>query len=331
MIDRELNVDELVAKRNNEKFLFTAGPAALLTENIIGLRPCFGRGDSDYEALENRVLTALKKISGHSNLVRMQGSASLALEIMTLNFSYGRVLIVDTGYYSKRMLELAKSSQRSAGQVTEIRVTSWDKIENVDGKFDWIIACSTETSCGIKLQIEWLRSIANRLSAKLMLDATASIGLEDGHELADVIAYSSCKGLFGLTGAAFIAYHNSPTVEIDSFYLDMKNHIEKKMTGPYHSIASLDNVLKNHDQFREAVVVNKYAFVRRMQNYLTYPEEFQPLLCTKVECNVTSRDPRTILYSPRTNTGGSVVCHLGEVYMGRAAKGQILSLLECKE
>ena len=35
-----------------------------------------------------------------------------------------------------------------------------------------------------------------------MLDATASIGLESGHEQAEILAYSSCKGLFGLTGAA---------------------------------------------------------------------------------------------------------------------------------
>ena len=34
-----------------------------------------------------------------------------------------------------------------------------------------------------------------------MLDATGSIGLERYHELADVISFSSCKGLFGLTGA----------------------------------------------------------------------------------------------------------------------------------
>ena len=38
-----------------------------------------------------------------------------------------------------------------------------------------------------------------------MLDATASIGLEANHELSDVMAYSSCKGLFGLTGASFVS------------------------------------------------------------------------------------------------------------------------------
>ena len=50
-----------------------------------------------------------------------------------------------------------------------------------------------------------------------MLDATASIGLETNHNYADVIGYSSCKGLFGLTGAAFIAYNEPPQNEINSF------------------------------------------------------------------------------------------------------------------
>ena len=47
--------------------------------------------------------------------------------------------------------------------------------------------------------------MADKCSAQLMLDATASIGLGDNHELADVISFSSCKGLFGLTGGTFIA------------------------------------------------------------------------------------------------------------------------------
>ena len=46
-----------------------------------------------------------------------------------------------------------------------------------------------------------------KLKAKLLLDATGSIGLEPDHNLADTIAFSSCKGLFGLTGASFICFN----------------------------------------------------------------------------------------------------------------------------
>jgi 2-aminoethylphosphonate-pyruvate transaminase len=103
------------------------------------------------------------------------------------------------------------------------------------------------------------------------------------------------------------------------------------MTGPYHAIASLDNVLANHDDFREAVVENKKIFTKRMAGYLTRPEELEPLLCTHVRCKMTSGDKRASLYSPRTDFGGSVVCHLGEVHLGRAARGEIISLLEICE
>jgi aspartate aminotransferase-like enzyme len=318
-----------VESRNSEKILFTAGPAALLAENLNGLRPCFGRGDDDYAAVEAGVMGALQKMSGHANVVRMQGAASLALEVMALNYLYGRVLVVQSGYYSQRLTWLANSALRRVNQVKEVHVVEWAQLEQIEGKFDWVFACYTETSNGLKLPIELLRTTADKLSSKLMLDATASIGLETRHELADVIAYSSCKGLFGLAGAAFIAYHDAPSVvEVDSFYLNMRNHIEKMMTGPYHAIASLSNVLAEHEAFRESVQENKRVFTKRMAHYLTRPSEQQPLLCTHVRCKLASKDKRVILYAPRSDFGGSVVCHLGEVHLGRAARGEILSTLE---
>lgn len=322
------SIDEFVKARNAEKVLFTAGPAALLSENITGLRPCFGRDDDDYLAVESRVMNALRRISGHQNVARMQGSASLALEIMALNYLFGRVLIVDSGYYSQRLNWLACSSMRQSAQIKEILITNWNDLENLEGKFDWIFACYTETSCGLKIPIESLRSAADRHCSKLMLDATASIGLESNHELADVIAYSSCKGLFGLTGAAFIAFNDAPTVEVDSFYMNLKNHIDKLMTGPYHTIASLDHVLEKHEAFRMAVMENKKRFSKDMENYLTLPELNQPLLCTHVRCTIATNDERAILYRPRSDAAGSVVCHLGEVHLGSKANGDILSALE---
>lgn len=331
MNKRMESIASFVEQRNAEKLLFTAGPAALLPENLTGLRPCFGRGDADYAAVETRVLDALRSLSGHRHVVRMQGSASLALEVMALNFLHGRVLVVRSGYYSDRLTALAESALRRQGPVKEVLVADWERLDQVDGKFDWVVACYTETSCGLKLPVEMLRGVADGVGAKLMLDATASIGLEPRHDLADVIAYSSCKGLFGLTGAAFVAFHEAPTVEVDSFYLNLASHANKLMTGPYHAIASLDEVLADHEAFRMAVVENKAVFTQRMAGFLTRPQEHQPLLCTHVRCKITTRDPRAILYAPRTDAGGSVVCHLGEVHLARAARGDILSVLEIAE
>ncbi len=328
MNSKSVTIDEFVKRKNSNKLLFTAGPASLLAENITGLSPCFGRGDLDYDAMEERVMNALHKMTGHTIVARMQGAASMALEIMALNFLYGRVLIVNTGYYSQRLHKLAESAKRRIGQIKQIDVVNWEEIEKIDKKFDWIYACYTETSTGLRIPIEKLRTLADRSFAKLMLDATASVGLESKHDLADVVGYSSCKGLFGLTGAAFVACHEKPTVEVDSFYLNMFNHINKMMTGPYHAIASLDDVLSNHSDFREAVVINKKLFSRRFEAYLSRPKEYQPLLCTQVNGKIKCNDERAILYKPRSEEAGSVVCHIGEVHLGKASEGIILSALE---
>jgi hypothetical protein len=328
MNNRDKRIEEFVADRNECKRLLTAGPASLLAENVTGLRPCFGRGDADYARVEDEVLGHLKTMTGHPHLVRMQGSASLAMEIMALNFLCGRVLVVSTGYYSDRLKWLAASAVRRTGAVTEVESVNWREFDKASGRFDWLLACYTETSCGLKLPIEDLSALAARLGARLMLDATASIGLEERHELADVMAFSSCKGLFGLTGASFIAFHQRPKVEVDSFYLRLETHSDKLVTGPYHAICSLVDVLPKHGDFRAAVIKNKQVFLRRWRDHLTQPEACQPLLCTHVDCELEGRDPRMVLYKPRSNIGGSVVCHLGEVHLGRTAQGDILDGLE---
>jgi aspartate aminotransferase-like enzyme len=323
----DTTIDDFVGRRNSAKLLFTAGPASLLAENITGLRPCFGRGDADYTEVEEDVLTRLRALSGHRQIVRMQGSASLALEIMVLNFLFGRILIVWTGHYSDRLRWLANSCQRRGGRVIEVAYRAYDDLDSVEGRFDWVLACSVETSRGFAIPIRQLAGIAQRLDARLMLDATASIGLESDHHLAEVIAYSSCKGLFGLTGASFIAFNERPEQGVDSFYLDLASHVEKRMTGPYHAIASLADVLPRHAEFREAVVTNKARFMREMRHYLTVPGANQPMLCTHVSCDIGAADPRAVLYRPRSDLAGSVICHLGEAHLGRAAEGRIIEAL----
>ena len=107
-MNNDITIKEFIKLKNTEKHIFTAGPAALCEENILGLEPCFGRGDDSYTNIENRVLSNLKKLTGHKNIVRMQGSGSMALEVMISNFAYGNILIIDTGYYSERIKSMRK-------------------------------------------------------------------------------------------------------------------------------------------------------------------------------------------------------------------------------
>jgi 2-aminoethylphosphonate-pyruvate transaminase len=329
---KDQKISELIEKVNQEKPIFTAGPASLVFENVAALKNCFGRGDKDYDLTENEVLEMLMKMSGHSKIARLQGSASLALEIMINNFAYGKVLIVDSGYYSERLDSMAKSAQKIYRNITEIHNVDCKDLDECTGNYDWIISCYTETSNATLIPILKLRSLADRTSSKLMIDATASIGLEANHELSDVMAYSSCKGLFGLTGASFISFNEMPANEVNSFYLNLENHLNRKMTGPYHSICSLHYVLKNHDFYKEAVLENKKRFLSMFDEWLILPAKYQPNLCTYISCKVKATNSKTILYYPRSLKEGSVVCHLGEVYLGNKAKGNILKNLEvCSE
>ena len=76
-----------IINHNNRKILFTPGPASLSVENLEDIKPCFGRGDDEYEKIENSVLKKIKNISGHKEIVRLQGAASLALEILIYNIT----------------------------------------------------------------------------------------------------------------------------------------------------------------------------------------------------------------------------------------------------
>lgn len=291
--------------------MLTPGPAYLSSANVRGLKPVFGRGDDDYSAVETRVLDWIKILSGQDNIVRMQGSATLALELALKNFVAGKVLVVDTGYYSDRLSLLLDDS-------CNVEHTTYDSLHEQTGQYDWIVCCYVETSCGIKLDAQTLRQHTDRMGARLFMDATASIGLEQDHEVADLMAFSSCKGLFGLTGAAFIAYREGLEVASgrvwrdSSYYFNIDTHQQLGVTGPYHVICALDEIRGQHLQMLERVIKSKQKTLELWQDCID-PTINQPLLCTYLSATVEARDDKVILYSPRSPLPGSIICHMGEL------------------
>ena len=309
---------------NDSTKLFTPGPASLVQENLDGLRPCFGRGDIKYDSIEKRVLKNILKISGHKNIARLQGAASLALEVMICNFLYGNILIIKTGVYSDRLKYMADTSQKKYRYIKNIDYVDYKNIDDISKKYDWIVACPVETSIGYKIPILELFSLKKKCKSKLALDATASIGLEENHQLSDLAAFSSCKGLFGLTGASFVVFNKKQQNIINEFNLNIINHLEKKMTGPYHAICSLDGVLKDYENYAYSVKINKKIFGMKFKNLLYYPKKNQPNLCTLINKKIKKLNKSVVLYQSRADIIGSVVCHLGEVHLKRLSKGKIL-------
>ena len=79
-------IKKIILKKNSKIKLFTPGPSSLLGENLDSLEPCFGRGDKNYETIEKNVLNGILNLTGHKQIARLQGSGSMALEVMILNF-----------------------------------------------------------------------------------------------------------------------------------------------------------------------------------------------------------------------------------------------------
>jgi len=300
------NAQRSITQKNNRKLMLTPGPAVVLYENLQYLKPLFGRGDDEYTSMSESVTNWIKRLSGQDEVVSMQGSATLALELAAHSFVSGKILLVSTGYYSDRLEKLLPNG-------CELTICKYEELDSIEGNFDWVLCAYTETSVAFKVDLESVKNKANECKAKLYVDATGSIGLEDNHQLADVMAFSSCKGLFGLTGASFVAFKSDLNPkDLDTFYFNLNTQKNKMTTGPYHAIASLYGVIKKHNIFKQRVVNSKNTILEKYKDIVR--ESNQPLLCTYLEGEVVPNDDSIVLYSPRSELSGSVICHFGEIH-----------------
>ena len=319
--DMRQNAQRAITQINNQKLMLTPGPAVVLQENIEHLKPLFGRGDDEYTSMANSVIKWIKRLSGQDKVVIAQGSATFALELAAHSFVTGKVLLVSTGYYSDRL-------ERLLPKTCEVTICKYEDIPNLSENFDWVLCAYTETSIAFKVDLQMIKTKADECGAKLYVDATGSIGLEDGHELADVTAFSSCKGLFGLTGACFVAYKgNLIPLLSEHFYFNLDTQTNKMVTGPYHAIASLYGVMSYHDTFKERVVNSKKRVLEKWHKLVR--DDNQPLLCTYLEGQVTPNDDNIVLYSPRSELSGSVICHFGEIHCNQVNIDNRINIETC--
>jgi cytidyltransferase-like protein len=334
---RERALASIIQKRNSDKPMFTPGPSNMSLHNVLDLRSVFGRDDAEYDAIENTVLTNIRQLTGHDHIVRMQGSATTAIDVATSSFVTGKVLIIVSGYYSKRLVDIYQRKM-NLFPGTKISVVAYGKIEDEMASseiFDWIAAVYTETADGFLADIHLLNELARKKQAKLFLDATASINMEDHHNLADACAFSSCKGLGGLAGAGFITYNEGCLPEEIScqlpWALDINTYINKMTTGPYHAICSLFTISKNFNQVKENVKKSKEIFLKKYTGEIVRPPENQPNLCTLFRTEHFSVD-KGIRYSPRAvQEGQAVVCHLGDMFTDPEMIGNIYENLSIKK
>lgn len=325
---RERAMASLVMLANSKKCLLTPGPSNLHTENVFGIHPVFTRGDSEYDSIQIDVLDKIRRRAGQDSIVCMQGSATTAIEVATSNFLYGKVLAVASGYYSDRIIMMLKRKAQRL-QLTDLIAITYDEFieqrQSLSG-FDWIVAVSTETADAFLCDLKELKHAADRMQARLMIDATGSINLEDDHELADVCMFSSCKGLGGLTGAGFITYNKELLSRLNphakEFVLDLSTYIEKKTTGPAHCLLSMHLICDRFAELGQRVRESKAIFVEKFRAHLVRQTN-QPALCTKFKADSVKVPAGTVLYQPRSiEPGAHVICHLFDQFPANRSVGQ---------
>jgi cytidyltransferase-like protein len=295
-----------ITQINNNKLMLTLGPSVILHENIQSLKPLFCRGDEECQQMSEQVISWVKELSGQDQVVMAQGSSTFALELAAHTFISGKVLLISTGYYSNRLEKLLPGNSL----VTKCK---YEEIDSIEGSYDWVMSVYTETSIAFKVDLERIRNKSNELGAKLYIDATGSIGLEGNHDLADVMAFSSCKGLFGLAGACFVAYKHGLTERSgNGYYCNLDTHRNNMVTGPYHAIASLYGVMDKHNILRSRVIESKKKVLEKWVHLVR--KDNQPLLCTYLEGKINKQDENIVLYTPHSELTGSVLCHFGEIY-----------------
>ena len=77
---------------NNQKLMLTPGPAVVLHENILNLKPLFGRGDSEYSLMVKKVVEWVGHLTGQDEVIFAQGSATFGLELASHSFVSGNIL-----------------------------------------------------------------------------------------------------------------------------------------------------------------------------------------------------------------------------------------------
>ena len=289
------------------RITFCPGPGAIIPEWSEGQTEFFGRGDNYYSNVKKRTFDWIKKISKQDKIIPIAGSGTTAAILSFHTFLKGKICIVKTGYYSDRWYSYLKKTKLAKN----LKYLSLNNLDNYKKKFDWIILVYVETASCKKFDIKKAFSIKKKTKCKLMVDATASIGLENYHNLADVIFFSSCKGLFGPTGLGFVSYKKYiKKIKSKDFWYDHETHEKSKYTLGYNCIAALERISKKHSMYKKRLM-----FAKNFMKKYTLNKNYCPNIGIGLNKKINKKKVKKniLLYIPRKNPGYDTIFFLGMI------------------
>ena len=217
--------------------LMIAGPGELHEAEleVLGSQVIAHYGDV-WTGLHNDAVAAVGQLVGAADAPYiMPGTGTTCLDAAVFNlFEPGqRVVVVNTGFFGKRLMEIARQHRL---EVTEVPVevgapADPARVEDVVGGADGVLMCHVDTATGVRHPIGEVADVANRAGAVCMVDGIASVGGDmvdvDRMGLAALVTGSQ-KGLEAPPGLGILALGKAGRERVDarssrpeSWYLDL--------------------------------------------------------------------------------------------------------------
>lgn len=217
--------------------LMIPGPAELHPEDLelLGSQAAAHYGDA-WIRVHTEVIERLGRLLGASDPCLIPGTGSTCLDAALFNlFEAGqRVVVPDTGYFGKRLAEMARAHRL---EVIEVPVdvgspADVSRLGEVMAGADGVLVVHVETSTGVRHPVEEIACLAREAGAVSVVDAISSAAGEalsvEGMGV-DALVTASQKGLEGPAGLGIIALGpggrerlESRSEPPDSWYLDLK-------------------------------------------------------------------------------------------------------------
>ena len=232
--------------------LFTPGPTGVPEEVLLEMaRPIFHHRTEQYRDLLKQVTAGLQDVFRTKNeVLTFTGSGTSAMEagIVCCLAPGGKALVVRGGKFGERWAEVAK-----AYGLEHINIdVEWGRavdpavIEKAladDPAIKAVIVTHSETSTGVRNDVEAIGRIVARSEALFMVDCITSAGaipLEVDKWSIDIAATGSQKALMLPPGLAFLAVSKkawkvAESYQPKAYYLDIKRYRKslEKWDNPY--------------------------------------------------------------------------------------------------
>ncbi len=157
-----------------------------------------------------------------------------------------------------------------------------------------------------------------------MLDATASIGLEKNHNKADVMFFSSCKGLFGPTGLGFIAYDQEKINKNLNFFDDLKTYEKSMFTMGYNCLAALFEISKKHKFYLQRLLYARKLLLKFSRN------QINPIIGLDINFKLNKKK-NVVYYKPRDNKSFQPIFFLGFIKFDKQNIKKVLTKITSRK